>query len=441
MVTVEGGHPSCRVDGHDLDPGHGGLAEPPCHDCGVRGEPATRGDDRLGGEHPAEVVGARLRTGQHDVATEGAPLHRRGGVEDELSDGRSGAGREAGRQRCGLAHPEGGVEQGRQLVAVDPGEGFVELDEALVGELRGNTEGRGRAALAEPGLQDPEAAALHGELHVAEVTVVPLQGLEVPRQLRVDLRVAPVQLREVHRAADTADDVLTLGIRQVVAEGADLAGHRVAREADTAAGALATVAEDHLDDVDSRPEVVGDALMGPVEAGALAVPGAEDRADRLAQLDVRILGQFLAGLLDDDRPEVVCEALEVSRVELGVGGDSGVGPGLSQQVIEAGALDAEDGASVHLAEAPVAVPREVGLPAVGQGGDDLVVQPDVEDGLHHARHRRTSPRTGPTRAGVGPGRRARGRSAARGRPERRRPGPTGPPGRHRRRGRRGTPPS
>ena len=69
------------------------------------------------------------------------------------------------------------------------------------------------AALADPGLQDPEAAALHGELHVAEVAVVPLQRLEVPRQLRVDVRVAPVQLREVHRAADPADDVLTLGIR------------------------------------------------------------------------------------------------------------------------------------------------------------------------------------------------------------------------------------
>ena len=83
---------------------------------------------------------------------------------------------------------------------------------------------------------------------------------------------------EVHRAAHPADDVLALGIRQVVAEGAGRAGHRVAREADATAGALAAVAEDHLDDVDRRAEVVGDALVGSVEPGAFTVPGAEDRA-------------------------------------------------------------------------------------------------------------------------------------------------------------------
>ena len=52
---------------------------------------------------------------------------------------------------------------------------LVEVDQALVDHVDRDPERRLRRALADPGLQHPELAALDGELDVAHVAVVPLE--------------------------------------------------------------------------------------------------------------------------------------------------------------------------------------------------------------------------------------------------------------------------
>jgi hypothetical protein len=87
---------------------------------------------------------------------------------------------------AGLVEP--GEHQLRQLLAGDPGQRLVHVDQALVDELGGDPE-RGRGgALADPGLQHPELAALDGELDVAQVPVVVLQGRHDLHQLGVARR-------------------------------------------------------------------------------------------------------------------------------------------------------------------------------------------------------------------------------------------------------------
>ena len=50
-------------------------------------------------------------------------------------------------------------------------------------------------------------------------------------------------------------------------------------------------------------------------------------------------------------------------------------------------LHAHDHVAVHLDEAAVAIPGEAGIVAgLFQGDDGLVVEAEVEDGVHHARH-------------------------------------------------------
>ena len=70
---------------------------------------------------------------------------------------------------------------------------------------------------------------LDGELHVAQVPVVPLQRGQVAEQLAVQRRVRGAELAEVHRAAAAVDDVLALGVDEVVAvgPGSPVAGLRV----------------------------------------------------------------------------------------------------------------------------------------------------------------------------------------------------------------------
>jgi hypothetical protein len=58
-----------------------------------------------------------------------------------------------------------------------------------------------------------------------------------------------------------------------------------------------------------------------------------------------------------------------------------------------GGLQVEDDVAVHLHEAPVGIVREARIAGLAdQAFDGLVVQPEVQDGVHHPRHRRTGAR-------------------------------------------------
>ena len=75
---------------------------------------------------------------------------------------------------------------------------------------------------------------------------MPLERVAGAAQLSVQRRLAAPELGQVHGVAAAVDDVLALGVGQVVAVDAGGAGGRVAGEADATAGAGAAVAEDHL---------------------------------------------------------------------------------------------------------------------------------------------------------------------------------------------------
>ena len=170
-----------------------------------------------------------------------------------------------------------GEHQLGQLRAADPLQRLVHGDQLLVDELGGDPERRGGRPLPDAGLQHPQLAALDGELDVAQVAVVGLQPAHDPEQL---LRGRGVELGEVGQGqgvADAGDDVLALGVGQVVAVDALLAGGRVAGEADAGAGVGAEVAEDHRAHVHRGAEVVRDPLAAPVDPGAVGVPRLEHR--------------------------------------------------------------------------------------------------------------------------------------------------------------------
>nr|BFE69143.1 hypothetical protein GCM10020092_024440 [Actinoplanes digitatis] len=93
--------------------------------------------------------------------------------------------------------------------------------------------------------------------------------------------------------------------------------------------------------------------------------------------------------------EAIHEGLQVSGVEMQIIGGAAGGFRLFQRVREFLAGHVADGLSEHLNEPPVRVPGEA-LVAAGlcrEARDALVVEPDVEHGLHHAGHREGGTRT------------------------------------------------
>ncbi len=117
-------------------------------------------------------------------------------------------------------------------------------------------------------------------------------------------------------------------------------------------------------------------------------PGRKYRPDRAPQLRVRILREILAGLarhrilvLADQLDPVVAGEVGVERVALAV--LEGI-----EDVFEMMVLEAEHDVRIHRDEAAIAVIGEAAVAGqFGERFDGLVVEAEIEHGVHHARHR------------------------------------------------------
>ena len=142
---------------------------------------------------------------------------------------------------------------------------------------------------------------------------------------------------------------------------ARLARRRVARERDARRRAVALVAEDHLDDVDRRAEIVGDVVRAPVDLRARRVPRVEDRLDRAAELLARVLRERAAGLVLVDPLERVDQLGEVVGGQVDVLLDAARALQRRELLLEAVAVDPVDRLAVHLDQPPVGVVGEAAV--------------------------------------------------------------------------------
>jgi hypothetical protein len=297
----------------------------------------------------------------------------------------------------GEARPSGGAvelgeHQSRELVPRDALQRLVHRDQLLVDELGGDPERGGGGALADPRLQHPQLAAFDGELDVAQVPVVGLQPAHHRIQLARRLRVTFGQVGEGEGVADARDDVLALRVGQVVAVDALPSGGRVAGETHPGTRVRAEVAEHHRAHVHGGAEIVRDPLATAVEPRPLGVPGVEHCVHRQVELLARLLRERAAGLLVHHLLVGLDELFEVVRTEVDVLGDAPRPLHGVQRLDEQCIVDTEHGLAEHRDEPPVGVPGEPLVPGhTGQTADRHVVQPDVEDRLHHPRHRELRP--------------------------------------------------
>ncbi len=224
-----------------------------------------------------------------------------------------------------------------ELRGVDTATGLLAGDQALLDHFDGDTQGGGGGALAHARLEHPELALLDGELDIAHIAVMILERQENALELLARGLEARggLEVGDGLGVADAGDNVLALGIHQKVAVELLGAVGRVAREGDAGRGGLPLVAKRHGLHVDGGAELVGNAVLLAVEAGAIIDPGAKDGLDGKAQLELRIVRED--GLAVDDLELGVRSAstfsekmlLKVSTsscrssAELGIGGDAG----------------------------------------------------------------------------------------------------------------------
>ena len=151
---------------------------------------------------------------------------------------------------------------------------------------------------------------------------------------------------------------------------------------------LAHIAEHHRLDVDRRAPVAGDMVEPAIGPRPLRLPGAEHRADRAPELVVHVLREGPVPQLLDQLLVAPGQPLPVGGLQLGVEMDALVLLGDLQRLLEGAVIEAEDDIGIHLDEAAIAVPGEAGVARRGgEAAHGLVVEAEVEDGVHHPRHR------------------------------------------------------
>ncbi len=151
------------------------------------------------------------------------------------------------------------------------------------------------------------------------------------------------------RGADAGDDILALGIDQVLAIKLVGAGRGVAREGHAGRAIRPHIAEHHRLDVHRRAPVGGNVVQPPVGDGARVHPRAKDGADRAPKLLVRILRKRASELLGHQILEPGDESPPVVRGKIGVEQGTTVELVVFEQLLEM-VLDAEHHLSVHLDE-------------------------------------------------------------------------------------------
>ncbi len=189
------------------------------------------------------------------------------------------------------------------------------------------------------------------------------------------------------RVADTRHHVLALRVEQVLAHHGLLARGRVARERDARAGVESHVAEDHRHDIDGGAKIIGDAGRAAIIHGAFAHPGFEDSLGSQFKLLVHILREILANVFFVFHLENTDQGFPIFgghfRVELVALLFLVFPHGMFEHLV----IQAEDGGAEHFDQAAVRVPGKAGI--VRQPGEafhHFIVQADVQDGVHHARH-------------------------------------------------------
>ncbi len=269
--------------------------------CEVMPPCAVRHAARL--DQPVDVVGRRLAPDEDHVLPGLAPLLGGVGVERDLPLGRARRGVQALRgDLVGRLRVDHRVQELVELRRLDARDRVVAADQALVDHVGRDPQRRAGRPLAAARLEDVEPPLLDGELDVLHLAVVLLEAAAACRRSSVYAFGSTVDMsRDRLGRADAGDDVLPLRVREELAAHARLARRRIAREADAGARTFASVAEDHLDDVHRRAEVVGDAVRAPVHLGARRLPRVEDGADRALELHARILREVLAGALAVER--------------------------------------------------------------------------------------------------------------------------------------------
>ena len=284
------------------------------------------------------------------------------------------------------------MQQLVKLVGADAHNGFFLVNQAFFNHFYGHTDSGGGGTFAVAALQHPQFAVFNGEFHILHVFVVFFEVVANVNQFLIKVRPFFFQGSAVAfrghrlRRTDTGHNVFTLSIYQIFAVVNVFAGCRVAREAYAGSAVVAGIAEDHGLNVNGRTPVAGDVVEFAIGDRAGSHPGTEYGADAGPQLIPRILRNDFAQFLTDFLI-FLNQFFQVFGGQVGVGLVTFSFLHRFESAFVFVQIGAENNVGEHLQETTVrVVGKSFGTGSFGQSLNRFVVQTEVQNGVHHARH-------------------------------------------------------
>ena len=206
-------------------------------------------------------------------------------------------------------------------------------------------------------------------------------------KLIINLRHDFFQLRDRLRGTHTGNHVFALGVHQKLAHQLLLTGSRVAGKRHARAGSIAHITKRHHLYVYSSSPGIRNLILHPVEVGARVVPGTEYRFNGAHQLFFRIAGEISADLGFIFRFKLLGQFLQIFSSQVYVLCDAFFLFHLVDQFFKIFFADFHNHIGIHLNETTIAVPRPSGVAGLsGQHLNNLFVQTEVQNGVHHTGH-------------------------------------------------------
>ena len=366
----------------------------------VGGNTTASGEDTFGCDHATEIFRRRFDANEEDFFALFVSFDGALSVEVDL------AGR--GTRTCGEALGDllGGLnrlgvedrsEDLLELLGRNAGDRGLPVDELLFDHFASDTNSGDAGALTVASLEHEHLLFLDSELEVLHVLEVRFEDLADALELFERLRLLLSELSNGVRSADTGDNIFALGVHEELTVEDLLASGGVTGESHTGTRLRTGITEDHGLNVYGGAPGSRDAVFATVNDRAVIHPGTEDGAHGTLELVPRVGGEVEAGALFHHCLHAGDELLVVVGGELAVIG-VGVVETLLLEVVDdgfkridiftSGGLDTHDHVAIHLNEAAVAIPSESWVLGRGlEGLDGIVVEAEVEDRVHHARHR------------------------------------------------------
>ena len=369
----------------------------------VGGLTATHGKDALRVLHALDIFGRGFQTDENDLLVLlSFPDSVFSGEDDGTGSSARGSRNTLANDVCLVCSGKRGCVKGRvekhvERLCIDLKQSFLLGDHTFVDKIASDLDSRGSGTLAVTALEHIELAVLDGELHILHISVVVFENVANVDELLVSVGELLRHFGDGHRGTNTRDDVLALRVDKEFAHELLLTGGGVTGEGNAGTGIVVEVTENHRHNVDRGTPAVRDVVVHTIDVCTGVIPAAEHRTDSRVELLDRIFREVLAELLLVLRLELGGKLLEVGGGEVDVVLHALLLLHLIDEGLEVLLADFHNDVGEHLDKPSVRVVDEPLKLRIGVAGDhsrnDLVVQTEVQNGVHHAGHGRSGTRT------------------------------------------------